>query len=221
MDFVYICKDGDNEELRYSIRSVSASFPNNNIWVIGGKPSWYSGKYVAIPQTGTKQDNARNNLKAAILHPAISDNFVLMNDDFFITMNIDYLDNIHGGSLINLINFKKETRASLGYVNLLEATYEALVAAGIENPLNYEMHTPMMMNKNKLSSVIDAYPLWRSAYGNVHDIGGREMRDVKVHGELGNGVPVPFMSTEDDSFHFVEPVLRRMFPTPSKYELDN
>jgi hypothetical protein len=219
MDFVYICRDGDNEELRYSIRSVASNFPNNTIWVVGGKPDWYGGNFVPVTQSGSKQENARNNLRTVIDTPEISDNFVLMNDDFFITMKIDYLDNIYNGTLQNLINFKRESRASLGYVNLLEATYEALVDAGIAEPLNFEVHVPMRMNKDKLDKVID-YPLWRSAYGNIHDVGGREMRDVKVSGDLGNGVPVPFLSTEDDTFHFVKDTLHKMYPNKSRYEVD-
>jgi hypothetical protein len=219
MDFVYICRDGDNEELRYSIRSVVSNFPNNIIWVVGGKPDWYGGNFIPVTQSGSKQENARNNLRTVIDTPEISDNFVLMNDDFFITMKIDYLDNIYNGTLQNLINFKRESRASLGYVNLLEATYEALVDAGITEPLNFEVHVPMRMNKDKLDKVID-YPLWRSAYGNIHDVGGREMRDVKVSGDLGNGVPVPFLSTEDDTFHFVKDTLHKMYPNKSRYEVD-
>jgi hypothetical protein len=221
MDFVYICRDGDNEELRYSVRSVVSSFPNNTIWVVGGKPDWYAGNFISVPQSGSKQENARNNLKAVIDTPSISNNFVLMNDDFFITMNIDYLDNIYNGTLKGLIEFKRETRGSLGYTNLLEATYEALVDAGIEEPLNFEVHVPMRMNKDKLDNIINDYPLWRSAYGNIYDVGGREMRDIKVSGTLGDGIPVPFMSTEDDSFHFVKDTLHRLFPNKSKYEIDN
>jgi len=48
MDFVYICKDGVNEELKYSIRSVVESFPETNIWVVGGKPDWYTGRDISI-----------------------------------------------------------------------------------------------------------------------------------------------------------------------------
>ena len=143
-----------------------------------------------------------------------------MNDDFFITMNIDYLDHFHGGSLLSLIEFKKSTRASLGYVNLLEETYKALVEAGVKEPLNYELHVPMMMNKDKLNSVID-YPLWRSAYGNIHDVGGREIRDVKMRSEPIDGLPRPFASTEDDSFEFAKNILQGMFPNKSQYEIDN
>jgi hypothetical protein len=64
MDFVYICKDGINEELRYSIRSVVESFPDSNIWVVGGKPDWYVGNYIKVDQKLTKYKNALYNLKA-------------------------------------------------------------------------------------------------------------------------------------------------------------
>jgi hypothetical protein len=85
MDFVYICKPGDNEELRYSIRSVLYSFPDANIWLVGGKPSWYSGNYIYVDQKHHKYANAINNLHAICDSNEISEEFVLMNDDFFIS----------------------------------------------------------------------------------------------------------------------------------------
>ena len=46
MDIVYNCRPGkQNEELRYSIRSVMENLPHDNLWVVGGKPEWYTGNY--------------------------------------------------------------------------------------------------------------------------------------------------------------------------------
>ena len=78
----------------------------------------------------------------------------------------------------------------------------------------------MRMNKDKLNKVINDYPLWRSAYGNVYGIGGREMPDVKATGNSVVGILTPFMSTDDESFQFVYPYLDKMFPNKTKYELD-
>ena len=64
MDFVYICKSGDNEELRYSIRSVINSFPEAKVWLVGGKPNWYSGDFIEVDQRHHKYANAINNLQA-------------------------------------------------------------------------------------------------------------------------------------------------------------
>jgi hypothetical protein len=81
MDFVYICKPGDNEELRYSIRSVLYSFPDARIYVVGGKPKWYSGNYIFVDQKHHKYANAINNLQAICDSNDILEEFLLMNDD--------------------------------------------------------------------------------------------------------------------------------------------
>jgi hypothetical protein len=84
MDFVYICKDGINEELKYSIRSVVESFPEATIWVVGGKPDWYTGNYIKVEQKESKYKNAVKNLETICFSEEISQSFVLMNDDFYI-----------------------------------------------------------------------------------------------------------------------------------------
>ena len=53
MNFIYICRIGENEELRYSVRSVLNSFPEAVIWVIGGKPDWYVGNYIYVDQNNS------------------------------------------------------------------------------------------------------------------------------------------------------------------------
>ncbi len=113
MDFVYICKDGDNDELKYSIRSVVASFPEANIWVVGGKPEWYVGNYIKVPQNLTKYKNAFYNLKSITESNEISESFVLMNDDFYIIKKINNIDNYHGGSLLEKINLYQKINSNL------------------------------------------------------------------------------------------------------------
>jgi hypothetical protein len=103
MDLVYICRDGDNEELRYSIRSAVANLPHDNIWIVGGKPDWYTGNFIRTKQNGLKFDNARNNLNTACRKYEISSDFVLMNDDFYFMDKIDKIEMFHGGRLIDKI----------------------------------------------------------------------------------------------------------------------
>lgn len=99
MNFVYVCRDGENEELRYSIRSVLSSFPEAKIWVVGGKPSWYIGNYIEVKQSQSKYGNVLNNLKSICNSELIEESFVFMNDDFFIVNKIDTIDIFHGGKI--------------------------------------------------------------------------------------------------------------------------
>jgi len=228
MDFVYICKPGDNEELRYSIRSVVANFPNSNVWVVGGRPEWYLGSYVAVEQDRTKYTNARNNLKAIVNTPEISERFVLMNDDFYILNPVDEIPYMHGGLLQDKIDKREESTGRNGYTALLKQTMSLLQQRRLQKPiLNYELHVPMVMEKSKLRRIVLGVGLWRSMYGNLADVGGIEMQDVKVYADISllpesydiNNLTSDYLSSDDSTFDIIhEKILSSRFPTPSVYE---
>jgi hypothetical protein len=228
MDFVYICRDGENEELRYSIRSVLNSFPEAKVWLVGGKPEWYSGHCVPVEQNSNKYANALKNLKFLCEHPEISDDFVLMNDDFFIIKKINSVDQFYNGLLSDKINRFTQITGSSMYIKKLITTNKKLIDLGIKNPIDYELHTPMPMNKTGLLDVIEKYPecLWRSMFGNLYNVGGTQMDDVKIyvnkkHLARSNEITDSsiYMSTEDTSLKvMLDKMLRQMLPEPSIYE---
>lgn len=225
MDFVYMCRAGKNEELRYSIRSVIKNAPVDNIWVVGDKPDWYVGDFIKTKPVGNAYENVRNNLKHVIDHPNISDDFVLMNDDFFIVRKLNSVSHYHGGLLIKRAERHQELAGPNQYSNLLMRTDTFLRKRGIKEPLSYELHVPMQLNKIKLSETIDLPSKIRSTYGNIHRIGGEEIDDVKIYSHpffqidsssIDNGTP--YLSTEDGAFHQVRDYLANLFPEPSQYE---
>jgi hypothetical protein len=229
MDFVYICRDGQNEELRYSIRSVLHSFPDARVWVIGGKPNWYSGNYIPVEQNHNKYTNALNNLQALCNSNEIPNDFILMNDDFFIIKKIDKIEHFHGGLLLDKIDkYVKITGSSL-YIKKLILTNSRLIENGIKLPYDYELHTPMPMEKDKLYIILKKYPscLWRSMYGNMFEVSGSQMEDVKVytnrrHLARSNEITEHsiFLSTEDQAFEGIKTkILNNLFLEPSNYEI--
>jgi hypothetical protein len=229
MDFVYICKDGNNEELRYSIRSVVESFPDSKIWVVGGKPTWYTGNYIEVNQNLSKYRNAIENLKAVCNSEDISDRFVLMNDDFYIIKNIDSIKDYHGGPLLEKINLYQKLNSNSNYTRKLAATYKKIKSLGIENPLDYELHVPMVMEKEKLKQTLqNNYQfLWRSIYGNIFNVGGEQMEDVKVYvkGPLvlkSYNIKKDdhiYLSSADTSFDILfNNILKKQFNLKTKYE---
>ena len=229
MDFVYICKDGSNEELRYSIRSVVESFPDSTIWVVGGKPTWYSGNYINVKQVLTKYRNAIQNLKAICSSNDISEKFILMNDDFYIVKNISFIDTYHGGLLLDKINLYQKINSNSNYTRKLSATYKKIKSLGIDSPLDYELHVPMVMEKQKLKQILENNDqfLWRSIYGNIFNVGGKQMEDVKVYskGPLVlksynlNKEEHVYLSSADTSFDIIlNSILRKQFVEKTKYE---
>jgi len=229
MDFVYICKDGDNEELRYSIRSVDASFPDSNIWVVGGRPNWYTGNYIEVKQNLTKYRNAIQNLNTICSSNKISNTFILMNDDFYIVKNINTINTYHGGYLLDKINLYQKINSNSNYTRKLAATYKKIKSLGIENPIDYELHVPMIMEKQKLKETLknnDQF-LWRSIYGNMFNVGGEQMEDVKVYIKgplvlksynLKNDDHI-YLSSADTSFDILfNNILKKQFNQKTKYE---
>lgn len=236
MDVVWICRTGPNEELRYSIRSVAANMPHENIVVVGGKPDWYTGKFIEVntyrtdgkPSTN-KYENAKNNLRQIVKSRGISNDFILMNDDFFVLQPIDQMPYFHGGLLSDRIATYRRYVGWSEYTEVLIRTASLLDGLGIKDPLDYTLHIPMMFNKKKLAKVLE-YPIAsiRTLYGNIYKVGGRKMEDVKVHPKHHQYAPpsfdyenkkTPFLSTADSTFSAVKKnLLGPLFPEPSKYE---
>jgi hypothetical protein len=227
MDVVYICRSGDNEELRYSIRSVVANLKHDNLWVVGQKPKWYTGNFIEVPDKRLKYVNARNNLKTIIDDNRISNDFVLMNDDFYVMKPIDTVEYFYSGSLESKALEAESISAHSAYTRMLYSTLDRLDQQGIKNSLSYELHIPFVMNKQKLSPVIrQKTTLWRSMYGNLYDVGGTRIDDVKVYTSASkkksfdwqNKLDV-YLSSQDESFELLKArLLAKKFPNKTIYE---
>jgi len=227
MNFVYICKDGENEELRYSLRSVVQNCKVDNIFVVGGKPGWYVGEYIQVNQKYSKYKNAFNNFKA-ICNSNIPDNFILMNDDFFITKPIDKIVSYYNGTLQDKIDAYETVLGRSSYINRLKTTQDQLIRSGINNPLNYEIHVPMAMSKQKFNDILrmNHNLLYRSIYGNTYNDESQEMKDVKVYQSenfkslsYNFQEDYPFLSTENKSFDELKhSYLLNVFPNKTIYE---
>lgn len=226
MDYVYVCRSGENEELRYSIRSVIKNLPEGDIWVVGHKPNWYSGNFIPVKDGRNKFDNIKRCMDAITKNDKISSNFVSMHDDFFIIDKIDSVPTLYGGLLEDRVALYHKLSPSSNYTALLRNTHKRLVRLGIENPLDYDIHVPMVMNKDNLRQILDMPYLERSNYGNIFNIGGKLTTDVKVYSEgkmssrsydFLNGDSY-FLSTEDNSFDSLRSMLGNLFPDPSPLE---
>lgn len=232
LDVVYICRNGENEELRYSIRSVVQNLPHARIWVVGGKPNWYKGDYVRVPQTKSKFQNAKANMVAITNNTQISDDFILMNDDFFVVSPVEEVKYYHAGSLQRKLDYFSSTHPSSQYTALLHKSMRVLQTKGIRDPLDYALHVPMIMNKQKLKDILLLGISWRIAYGNIYNVGGElidsplsKTRDVKMYIKdnkltdvSGNPLFKIYLSTDDASFIQLQSMFKEMFPNRSEYE---
>lgn len=227
MDLVYVCRDGNNEELKYSIRSAVANLPHDNVWVVGGKPDWYVGNHIPVPQNSGAYENVRTSLRAIVDHTEVSQDFILMNDDFFIVKPVKDVNYFYSGTMDEKINNYMANKKSYGYITLLSNTKRELKRLGYEDILDYELHVPFPMNKEKLIPILEMKTLWRSLYGNIYAVGGSKMDDVKIYSKNKYDFDAKeyldseyiFLSTIDDSFDYIlNSLLWDLFPNKSKYE---
>jgi hypothetical protein len=95
-----------------------------------------------------------------------------------------------------------------------------LLKKGIKLILNYDIHVPMVMNKTKLKQFNQLPITPRSLYGNVFELGGKTIDDVKIYDESSNLINLDgeFVSTTDKSFNLIKDQLQQLFPNKSQYE---
>lgn len=227
LDVVYPVRPGDsNAELQYSLRALEANFPHATVWIVGYKPAWVTNvEYLP----GNDQSSPRANLYWNILNacrlPDLSDDIVLMNDDFHLTAPVQEIPVVYRGLLRDHIGLPRVQRGAAWWRESLQTTLTCLQAHGIAEPLSYELHTPFVVKKQLMAETLELFqhvtpdnpPQWRSLYGNLHQIGGEPHADGKAY--RPGPVSVPFHSTDDASWRYFAPHFRKTFPDRCRYEV--
>ena len=230
-DIVYFVKNcKEDEELRYSLRSVEANFPYRDVWFYGGKPTGLEpDHYVEIEQLeATKWERVRNMLRRACLNDEITENFWLFNDDFFILK--PFVENskpTYNGDLYRHIvrienrHDERSTRWTTRLRHLTKTLEKAKVGT-----LNYAVHKPILINREKALEVLDKFPdepMFRALYGNYWHIGGTNEPDHKVQlieYDMDRVDKWKTVSTDDKSFEVgdVGKYIKDKFNMKSRFE---
>lgn len=237
-DIVYLVKNTKyNGELRYSLRSVCKNFPHRKIWFVGGLPEGIKPDYyIPVDQTdktgpNDKYDNVNKLINAIMENKAISNNFVLFHDDFFVLKPVKKLPLYANGTLQDTINFVEIAGRTPNskYINILKKEIELLSEAGL--PCNsFAVHVPILINKVQMKNVLNYFGVfYRSLYGNfvyAADYTTKDckfLKDVKIY----NNIQIPsedqvYVSTSDGSFNLGEvgKYIRNKFPDPCEYEYE-
>src|SRR5690606_32229944 len=213
MDAVWIVGPGrlGGHPLRYSIRSVVENLSMvDRIVTVGYRWRWLvSDLHVDIPQDAHKHVNTYRNLRAAIEDDRIGDEFVFMNDDFFVLEPLGRLPVLHAGRVVDRIA-GHERAGNAAMRKRRQSTLNILRALGVDDPLDYELHVPLVVDK---AAAVAAFDLAdkvrppaelptgkRTIYGNLAKIGGEEAADVKVRGAADPFPGGPLVSTSASSW---------------------
>ena len=223
MDILYYIGNGShhqNRELRYSLRALEAHCKDvDDVWVVGNKPPFLANnvKYLWVEDSGEWWQNAFRKTMAAI-DAGISDEFLLMNDDFYMLEDFTAAQYpyYYKGEIGNVAKNK--------YQEVIINTKRILQDMG-KSCRHYGVHCPMRINGAKYKELArfyenkyDPHPVSaRCLYGNLF-CKGKNVKDNKFD-TLKHGVTGCYSSRNWAGDALRE--LHELFPNKSKWEVDD
>lgn len=229
-DVVVMVRMGrEYEELRYALRSL-VNIPHGKVWIYGGEPRWLTGAaHVPVRQGPVGHVNTARILTAIAGNRALSDEFYWWHDDMYVMEPIETVPRLWRRTWADWRATARERRDPHGPAKTFET--EAVLRAFGREPLHcYELHVPMVIERDALRSMVGAVTAWRpealvqvqkrSLYGNWVGYGGAQAQDVKFYrSTLVEQIGGAFASSSDLALtSAVGQVVRERFPEPGPYE---
>lgn len=233
-DLVYILGTGsqwNNNEIRYSMRSVEKNVPHRNIVIVGYLPR-FARNVVHVPCRDPYRNKLQNSIhKTAkiVKEKRISERFAIMNDDFFFLKPLEKILNFYKGSMAEMIRTHPTKNGY--YFEAAKRTRDMLKEKGIV-PKDYSLHYPMILEKRKVARILSMFDhraegyLFRTVYANYYNLGGYVRKDSKVKSmpelKMKRIKQSDMISTSDGiamQSSFRE-WIHKKFPEPSKYEIE-
>lgn len=224
-------RGGENEELRYAIRSWCKNFKFDRLAVAhdGELPHWLMPDIDIPVESGfDKNFQAVKNIKAGLADDELSKDVIIMMDDIFILSPSSWPKNFNfnRGTLRAQWESRDYTKFS-AYSVQVQTTDTYLRRLKVPNPLSFEEHAPFFANRRALLDIFDEHEeipqvLWRSVYGNLMKVKTQYKYDLKLlDNESSYRDDEIMVSTSDDTFKYSPggEKLRKTFSVASRYEL--
>lgn len=162
MDVVFPLGNGsiwENNEIRYSVRSVLKNFKDcGRIFIVGEKPTffdWSNPRLVHLPCTDSYIRNKDGNLIRKVLlacKNGVSDEFVRMSDDQVFLKPTQATDI----KPFYVQDLKIRTNFGNRFGRRLKHTRDTLISEN-KTCYHYESHYPMIYNRDKFIKVMNSY----------------------------------------------------------------
>lgn len=242
-DLVYTLADkidNDDIELKYSLRSVEQYAKDySKIVIVGRLPEWINPeKVLHIParDSSYKSANIKNKLLAAATHKQVSDNFIHMNDDYFLTQewNFSQIEYFHSQQSFHDFIYNSDKRWNF-YTLIVEQTWKLLKKLNLSERF-YDLHIPFKFNKDKFITAMECVDwtdkqagvkgyIIRSLYGNFHNLESGPRQDTKMYKFVNLDASIKLVksmdmfSTSDNLGQHTHNILESLYPKKSEFEL--
>jgi len=197
--------DGNYQQLRFALRSITTHHDIDNCFLVGGKPPWYTGHH--IPHKDYGNIHKEKNIRDKVLASGVTGEFLYSNDDFILLQPIT---EVYNKGLLSDCLSKRIGNGS--YTRCLRNT---LNHYGDVN--NVDTHCPMMMDSEMVKKTNFDWPDFgigfKTCYAQENNIESVYLDDCKV-----SSVPVnrPWFSLTDN---FPLQKLAVLFPNKCKFEI--
>lgn len=243
-DLVYRIRPGENEELRYSLRSMvmNGSGLFDKVWVVvssaDGSPGWLTNVNVLVAgvQVDRKED-VRAKAALAANHSGVASRFLLVDDDHFLVERVARWAAFHMGPTSEYLRLLARepwnlTTDNSRWVRTIISTADWMAEQGYGDVLVRQGHRPLLWSKSKLAAALRRYPAGRLLdVCGLYDIAGAAGKGRRAGNSKVTSDPVmfrqkvdgrdsPWLSSNDQSFKsgLIGDHIRRMFTDPSIYE---
>ena len=222
-----------NNELRYSLRSLSKISGIGDVFIVGEKPDWVQN-VIHIPCKDVpfrKEYSIYTKIMAAVNDDRVSNCFLFMNDDHFCLQDIDVteIENYASGTLEDEYNrrhghYKSACKNTIEFLERFEWMF-------IENWPYCDVHTPILYWKHFWRGIrAVVYPnkeyVLKSLYAGCASIKTVEITDLKINKPMPYGEIMAklagrkFFSIGDYGVcPDMKRVLNELYPKKSKYEI--
>lgn len=229
-DVVVMVRQGrEYEELRLMLRSL-VNLPHGRVWVYGAAPRWLANAvHVHVRQGAVSHMNTARITAAIANNRALSDEFYWFHDDMYVTQPCAEIPRLWRAPWPEWREGARERRDPHGAAKTYE-TEAVLRAFGHEPRLCYELHVPMVVDRDALRCMVAEVTGWRpealaqvqkrSLYGNWVDYGGTQADDVKFYRSTSIEALGPLASSSD--YALTSPIgrlLAETFPERGRYEV--
>lgn len=235
IDMLYILGSSskwDNNEIKYSLRSVAKYAKNiNRVFVVGENPGFFSDKvkYIYCDDPKYRAYNHYHKVRHVIETTDISDNFILNYDDNFLLTPTDMEKYPYYSKGL----LPPTWRVMSGYRECMVNT-RVLLEKHNKNVVDYCVHTPVIYNRLKFKSL---YPIFescesmqyfvspRAVYCNWYEVPPVAYQDLVLRNITGFNEVLKLTgrkhiySINDRAIHRgVEEHLNKLFPEKCIYE---
>lgn len=196
--------NGNYEQLRFALRSITTHHDITDCILVGGKPKWYTGQHVFYPDYGPV--HKEKNIRDKVLNSGVKGEFMFGNDDYILLQPIQAT---YDKGLLSVCLASRIGNGS--YTRCLRNTFNHY-----GDVRNVDIHCPMIMTADGVQRTAFQWPEFgigfKTCYAQENGIASVTMEDCKT-----STLPIgrPWFSMRDD-FNVMQ--LFGIFPENSKFE---